>query len=532
MKSWATAAAALALALLSFFQFPGHTYLQQDSQIYVPILEHLRDPSVLRNDILVEQPHVAFTVYDEAARLLRGATGLGFGTVLEFQQIVTRALGIWGLFLMASALGLPCWASVMVGAIVALGARILGPEVLTWEYEPTPRAFAVPLLLCGVGLAANRRYLAAGMAGAAAFLYHPPTAVPFWLVFGVILVFRKKAAGVAPLAAAAAVLVAAAALQAGGLAASAEAQNFFGKLTPSQTHLQQIRTAYVWISLWPGGLILHYLILSAILLAAFVCIRRETPVELRIILLGLPALGLASMALSWLLLERSRWAIVPEIQPMRALLFVALAMQFVTAAAAVLAVQKHRSWEALGWFAAAYLLPVHSVITRAVPLREVALVAALSAVTVLAARFDWRCGTAAALAAFFAIPLLGGVVNYPRLHTPELAQLSQWSRNSTPPDAVFLFPDAGHALFPGIFRSEALRAVYVDWKAGGQVNYLPAFGEQWWFRWQQTMADSFHPEDLAKYSGLGVRYVVLHTRAQLSRAPVFENSVYAVYELP
>src|ERR1019366_8508439 len=29
----------------------GHTWLQQDSQIYVPILEHLRDPAVLRNDI-------------------------------------------------------------------------------------------------------------------------------------------------------------------------------------------------------------------------------------------------------------------------------------------------------------------------------------------------------------------------------------------------------------------------------------------------------------------------------------------------
>jgi len=46
----------LALALVTFFQFPGHTYLQQDSQIYVPILEHLRDPAVLRNEILAEHP--------------------------------------------------------------------------------------------------------------------------------------------------------------------------------------------------------------------------------------------------------------------------------------------------------------------------------------------------------------------------------------------------------------------------------------------------------------------------------------------
>ena len=45
MKPLATAAVCVALALLTFFQFPGHTWLQQDSQIYVPILEHLRDPT-------------------------------------------------------------------------------------------------------------------------------------------------------------------------------------------------------------------------------------------------------------------------------------------------------------------------------------------------------------------------------------------------------------------------------------------------------------------------------------------------------
>src|SRR3954470_8601625 len=99
MKPLATAAFSVALALLSFFQFPGHTWLQQDTQIYVPILEHLRDPSVLRHDILVQRPHVAFTLYDEAALALRWLTGFGFREVLAAQQLVTRALGIWGLLL-------------------------------------------------------------------------------------------------------------------------------------------------------------------------------------------------------------------------------------------------------------------------------------------------------------------------------------------------------------------------------------------------------------------------------------------------
>jgi hypothetical protein len=154
-------------------------------------------------------------------------------------------------------------------------------------------------------------------------------------------------------------------------------------------------------------------------------------------------------------------------------------------------------------------------------------VVALAAGTALADRF----APAMAVAAFFAIPVLGGVVPYPRLHTPELAQLSEWARSSTPKDAVFLFPDAGRALYPGIFRSEALRAVYVDWKGGGQVNYLKELGEQWWFRWQQTMAIRFKPAYLPKYEALGIRYVVLQPKNRLPQAAVFDNTKYVAYAI-
>ena len=173
-----------------------------------------------------------------------------------------------------------------------------------------------------------------------------------------------------------------------------------------------------------------------------------------------------------------------------------------------------------------YLLPLDPVVTEPVPWWRVALVLLLAAATALAVGHSPRFSPGVALAAFFAIPMLGGVVNYPRLHTPELAQLSAWASTSTPKDAVFLFPDAGHALDPGIFRSEALRAVYVDWKGGGQVNYLRDFGEQWWFRWQQTLANGFHPADLPKYDALGIGYVVLRASHRLPRTAVFENATY------
>ena len=130
-----------------------------------------------------------------------------------------------------------------------------------------------------------------------------------------------------------------------------------------------------------------------------------------------------------------RWALAPQIQPLRALLFVALAMQFF---AAVAAFKASRWYESLAWFALAYLLVVQPVVTEPWTWKPVLVVLGLAALSCVG-----RVRGLPVLAAFFAIPMLGGVVNYPKLHTPELAQLSEWARSSTPVDSVFLFPDAG-----------------------------------------------------------------------------------------
>jgi hypothetical protein len=525
MKPLATAAFCVALALVTFFQFPGHTWLQQDSQIYVPILEHLRDPTVLRNDILVQHPHVAFTLYDETARALRAVTGAGFREVLGAQQIATRAVGIWGLLLMAEALGLAFAPALLVAAICSLGALIPGPSVLTFEYEPTPRAFAVPLLVCAVGLAAHRRYLAAGVAAAIAFLYHPPTVMPFWGVYLVLALWphrerRARLAALIPLAVAGALLLVAARTQ----SASGEAQRVFARLDNGQEFLQRMRTAYVWISAWPAATIVHHLLVLAVFGAAFVRIRRAAGVELRMLLLGLAALGLLTMPLSWVLLEQFHWGLVPQVQPMRALLFLPLGMQFFTAAAGAFAIAARRPTEAFIWLAFAYLLPLQPLLTGPFVWSRVNLAIALAAVTALA---GIRWAPVVALAAFFLIPALGGVVNYPQLHTADLAELSAWARANTGRDAVFVFPGANRSLAPGIFRSEALRAVYADWKGGGQVNYLKDLGEQWWFRWRQIR--DFKTADLPQYTASGISYVVL--QEPLARAPQFQNSTYVVYQL-
>ena len=136
---------------------------------------------------------------------------------------------------------------------------------------------------------------------------------------------------------------------------------------------------------------------------------------------------------------------------------------------------------------------------------------------------------AVAVAGFILIPTLGAVRTHPDLHTPELAQLSAWARSSTPRDAVFLFPDAGKQLYPGIFRSEAQRAVYVDWKGGGQVNYLPQFGEQWWSRWQ--IANQLLSP--AEYRKIGIDYLVVRPGSFEPgvNVPVFTNSQFVVFRL-
>ena len=52
----------LAVTLLTFFFFPGHTYLQSDTQIYIPLMERLWDPSLLGRDLMASRPHLAYTL--------------------------------------------------------------------------------------------------------------------------------------------------------------------------------------------------------------------------------------------------------------------------------------------------------------------------------------------------------------------------------------------------------------------------------------------------------------------------------------
>jgi hypothetical protein len=159
-------------------------------------------------------------------------------------------------------------------------------------------------------------------------------------------------------------------------------------------------------------------------------------------------------------------------------------------------------------------------------------VLATVALWALAANKRWALApwALAILLPFYALPHWAHVQNYGPLDSPELQQLSAWARTSSPRDAVFFFPDAGLDLSPGVFRANALRAVYVDWKSGGQANFLKGFAQEWWSRWQKAGADTDPGAGLARYRSLGIDYIVLGPGHRLDgSAPVFENARFAAY---
>ena len=521
-EKWLLGAAVLGLSLVSFFYFPGHTILQSDTQIYLPILEHFWDPTVLTRDIVAINPHVAFTVYDEVAIALRRVTGAGFEGVLLGQQFVYRALGICGLLLLGTGIGLSARMAVLAAAMLSLGATITGPAVLTVEYEPVPRGFALALMLLALGLLMHKRWAGGAVAAGVAFLFHPPTALVFCLVYAAVAAWRRESRAVAVLAGAAVLMAVMAWTQAG----ISYHQDFLGQVNPALEKLQRMRAGYNWVSIWIAAWWKHYLLLWVISLVAFFRVRRTLPGEMQVFCVVLPLIGALSPALSYLLLEDWKWSLVPQFQPGRYLLLVTFFAVLLATVAGIRAVEKRRLLEGFLFFLVPFAVPTVSNLLQPVMVDRFIVVLLLAAVAVTATRWP-RIGIVAiaSLLPFALIPTMGKVRNYPAAHTVEMAELVDWARANTGKDALFQFADAGQAQYPGVFRARALRALYVDWKSGGQVNFLPAFAEEWWRRWE--LVEKVLP--LTEYRALGIDFVVLQKAHRVKDVqPIYENARYVV----
>lgn len=528
---------------LGFRYFPGHTYLQSDTQIYLPMLERLDDPGFLARDIVATRPHIAFTIYDEVTLALHKTAHLNFEQALVSQQLLFRAAAMLGVYLIATSVGIPPAFAMLVAAFFNLGASLLGPAVLTVEYEPVPRGFAFGLILLAIGLLAHRQVLLAALAGGLAFLYHPPTSAPFWgIVFLAFICDREARRRWKPLL----LVFCIACLLLANLAQlqpeMVETQNFFGRLSEHLIALQHFRTRYSWVSLWAPVDIWHYTGLCLCALWATSRIWSDLRREMRWFFVCLPIGGVLCVPLSYLMLERLHLAITPQFQPARALLYTVVMACVSCGMAAVKAGRERRLFEAFGWFLVVMALPINVrffdlfAIRSRLALQAFGVWVSLAALASLfVALFDRKWLRTVLLVipalAAFAIPAWAGVSNYPIIDKRPITELALWAKKNTWGSSMFLFPDAGHEPFPGIFRALSERALYVDWKSGGQVNYFESFADEWYPRFEQTMDGRFTAARLEDMLSLPIDYYAVNRKHAIKGIePVFANRDYLVYD--
>ena len=525
-NGWVSAAAVVVVTCLGFFVFPGRSILQSDTQIYIPILERLADPSLLSKDIMASRPHVTFTVYDEVALLLRNATGSSFEHILIAQQFVYRAVGVLGLFLIATGAGLPLTLAWLVTAVVSLGASVMGPMVLLIEYEPVPRGFAFPFIVFSLGAIADGRSSWAAAGAAIAVAFHPPTAFAYASLLGCMLLWRRDWRALTVLAAGAVAVL----LSAVTHPVSAESPLLFGRIDPSLEALQRMRANYNWVGVWIDRWAAFFIALWAVGMLAWWRVRAFLPKQLRVFAIAMPIIGIASVPVSYVLLDHMKWVLAPQFQPARHLLFVTFFALLLACVAACHAAQRRSYGEAFAFF----IVPLAATATEwdtanlaGVRLAFVAGLAALLAVVAVWRRYI-PLVVVAAVAPFFVLPHWAHVQTVGAATAPELDDLSRWARANTPKDALFQFAEANRGSEPGIFRARALRSIYVDWKSGGQVNFLPAFATEWAARWKLAT----RARGIDDFRKMGVDYVVFRTdKKPAGLRAVYENSGYAVYDI-
>jgi hypothetical protein len=244
--------------------------------------------------------------------------------------------------------------------------------------------------------------------------------------------------------------------------------------------------------------------------------------------------GLAMIPLQYVLLDMGKWILMPQFQPARAVLFITALAGLLGTAAAWQAASRGRWRECAAWFLLVFAIPVNGLVAQLFTTGDWRRLGTVALLALLASLACWRpiLALPVALSAFFIVPYVGGVQASPQLHSAELDELAAWARASTDKDQVFFFADVGHGLAPGIFRAGSLRALYVDWKSGGQANLLKDYGFEWWKRWHAVNQAELPLRPLGEYRSLGIDYLVVKSaNSPPGVAPAFRNAQWAVLPL-
>lgn len=525
-----------ALTWLEFEIFPGHTYLAGDSQIYVPAVERLDTPGFLSRDLLATHPHLTYTVYDEVTLFLHDAARASIRDALAAQQILFRLFGLLGAFLIVRSSGLGDFAALFLAALVNFGAVLTGPAVSFVDRDPTPVGFAAGLLLLAFGLLARNMPLLAGAAGGLAFVYEPVIAAPFWLAVSAALVCDKHLRRLLrPCLTILLVFILLLANLAQLQPGIDETTPFFSRMPDQLVQLQQFRTPFLWVSLWAKHDVWQFLALYVCGLWATVRIWKMLNRQLRWLFLTLPLMGALSLAFSAMLVEGFRWPRAAEIGLTRILIYTVAFAAIACGIAGVRSAIERRWVEAWLWLTVAFALPIDSRIFDFFKLTSPAkffqlftcvLLAGLAAFAIQQRGKRWWRYSLAGLPflAAFALRNVEFQTAQPSVDNAAVSELAHWAEQNTWGSAMFFFPDGGRELYPGVFRAESRRAIWVDWSSGDEVRYVGSAGIEWWDRWQSAAPPG-------RVTSLPIDYYALKRTHELPGIkPVFQNSEFVVYD--
>lgn len=527
---------------LEFAVFPGHTYLRGGTQLSVPMIERLANPGFLSRDLVATHPTLEYTAYDEVTLFLNQVTGLSLEKSLFAQQIVCRGAGILGVLLLALSAGMTESLALLIAAAVYLGATLAGPHLMLVDLEPVPSALAWGLIVLAIGLLAREKPLLSGLAGGVALIYQPVIAAPFWLLLIVALIVDRRLRrllrpAMTVLAVFLLLLANLAQLQPG----IAEQQTIFDRIPAPYVALQQFRTPYEYVSLWTAGQFWSYL---AIWIAGLWAVARIWPVlnrQARWLLLAVSAAGVLAIPLSYVLLDRWLWSIIPHIQPAQWLIYTICFSSVACWIAGIRAAQQTRFSESALWLVIPVFITLHAEVldllrpVSAGALEEFGLaILFVCASALLLAQIAQKRARVLALA----IPLLAMVLlafnpwAKARVSSEQqVTMLADWVKINTWGSSMFLFPDLNRSGDPGLFRGRSERALWVDWNSGALVPCFQSFAASWWERWHNTMQQGYSPERLQGDLALPIDYYVL-TRANrlFGIKPVFANEEFLVYD--
>ncbi len=481
---------ALAISAITFVEFeifPGHTYLQGKTQLYVPMLERLDTPGFLSRDLVATHPNLSYTIYDEVTLFLHKGLRLDFREALILQQVLCRAAAVLGVYLLVCAAGFNGLWALLIATLVNLGAYLPGPALYLADPEPIPATFAFALSLLATGCLTTGKPLLCGLAGGIAFLYDPSIAAVLWIAVLIAFIsdsyLRRLIRPSLTIFAIFILLLANLTQLQPGIS---DSEPPFSRIQADVAAILQTRNGHVWVPHWAGHEIWIYL---AILVCGLWAVARIWPrlnSQSRWLFLLPSLLGVLSIPVSAVLLEQFGWWLLPRIQPARSLLFTVEFSLIACSIAGLQALRLRSRAEAVAWFV---------------------FVAAVIVITPIAA------------------PRLSEIGNQ-----AGIAELAEWAENSTWGSSLFAFPDAGRDLYPGIFRAESRRALWVDWESGAQSCYSGSLARAWYERWRAMESnDVFPPRRFS--AALPIDYYVFKAAHRLSGVkPAFANADFVVYD--